>query len=216
MGKVSKKKLILSIACFIIVSIFVYRAPVDKPLYKKSKSLRIFLNELPGWKNGGDILLSGTITEALKLDDYIFRRYVNEKNIITLYIGYYFSNQKVGAAHDPLVCFPGQGWALSDHEKGRFILEELNQAVNYRHMVASRSGTKEYLIYWFQAFDQSLTTTLAQKVSLFKSQIIHNRGDNAFIRLSITLKGQTEQDILKVSNDFVRVMYPRFMQYVNY
>jgi EpsI family protein len=213
-GKVSEKKILSAITILIVASVFVYYSPIDKQIHRKQISLGEYINDLPGWVNGGDIPLSDTIVEALKLDDYVFRRYINGTDIVTLYIGYYYSGQKIGAAHDPLVCFPGQGWQLSEQKKGNVIIKENDLSVNYSKMVASKDGIKEYLIYWYQANDKTLTSTFEQKISLFISQLFNNKQDNAFIRISIKYAGKTEDRILEISNKFIQSMYPKIIRYV--
>ena len=66
--------------------------------------------------------LGPKIVKALELDDYANQSYSDGKDTISLYIGYYFTAKKVGAAHDPLVCFPGQGWVVSDTQKDKIVL----------------------------------------------------------------------------------------------
>ena len=56
------------------------------------------------------------IVDALQLDDYTHRTYSNGEDTVWVYVGYYLTDRSIGAAHSPLVCYPGQGWLISDKQ----------------------------------------------------------------------------------------------------
>jgi EpsI family protein len=143
------------------------------------------------------------------------RNYRNSDSAVALYIGYYFSSKKVGAAHDPLVCFPGQGWAVGNRDKGELTLgPQLDGPISYSRMVAERLSHKELIVYWFQSYDEATADTLSQKVSLFWKKLSQNRGDNAFVRISMTLGDRTVEEGMEVIGKFIKAFYPVFLKYV--
>lgn len=206
--------IIIAIICLFLTSGAVYYLQSSARPPSKKQSLAESLSSLPGWDNAGDIKLSKDVIEALKLDDFLFRNYSNGKDELTLYIGYYVSMKKVGAAHDPMVCFPGQGWVLSDIDTGNFQFDESANALKFSTMIAQREGKKEFLLYWFQGFDQVVPDTFSQKIALLKNKFLRGEEDNAFVRISIPMEGKTSEEGRKVILSFVEKFYPQFLAYV--
>ena len=151
-------------------------------------------------------------SKSLLLDDYLYRNYVNGDRVVSLYIGYYLTTQKVGAAHSPLVCFPGQGWMLSKAQS--LTVATSRGDIQLEKMIAAKGGHRELLLYWFQSYDRSSSGTLMQKVNNFLSRFQDNREDNAFVRVTVPLSGAPENDALKDGIDFIKAFYPTFLSYV--
>jgi len=182
----------------------------------KNVSLAETMTHMGPWHNTGDIPLAQSVVDELKLDDFIFRNFSNGREALSLYIGYYNSRKKVGAAHDPLVCFPGQGWELQNIKQDMLPLKLDGREVQLRYstMIAERDGHRELLVYWFQAYDQATTGTLAQKISLLRSKLLGGGEDNAFVRIGIPLEGRNRDECLAVLTSFVRDFYPAFTKYI--
>jgi len=168
------------------------------------------------WQMVEDIPLDTSIQRVLNLDDYLFRRFSNGRVTLVLYIGYYYSASKVGAAHDPLVCFPGQGWVLSNNKtiKLQALLDEKPATLALASMTAKRNEDKELLLYWFQADTQTTTSTLMQKLHLLQAKILGQGQHNAFVRISINIRDTTMADGQEALNRFVSDFYPIFLAYV--
>jgi len=163
-----------------------------------------------------DIPLDYKIRNELKLDDYLFRRFSDGKSTITLYVGYYYTAAKVGASHDPLVCFPGQGWVLRENNSiiGTMQIQGEERQLSYATMVAERNENKELLFYWFQADTKMASSTLMQKMHLVQSKIFGFGQHNAFVRLSLDLEGRTMEDGRQTMRRFIADFYPTFLQYI--
>lgn len=174
------------------------------------------LTSFGDWQMIEDIPLDERVRSELKLDDYLFRRFSNGRATLVLYIGYYYSNAKVGAAHDPLVCFPGQGWVLSD-KKAIATQVQLPEGVDtlaFATMKAERNEDKEMLLYWFQADTQATDSTLMQKLHLLRKTILGKGQHNAFVRVSINLRNTTMNDGQETLKIFISDFYPVFLDYV--
>jgi EpsI family protein len=174
------------------------------------------LTHLGPWQNAGDITLAQSVIGELKLDDFIFRNFSNGRETLSLYIGYYNSSKKVGAAHDPLVCFPGQGWVLHDIRQDTLPVMLGGQEVqlHYSTMLAERDSQRQMLVYWFQADDQATSGVLAQKISLLRSKILGGSGANAFVRISIAMEDRSRDECLTILTSFIRDFYPAFTKYI--
>ena len=214
MGQISHRKIIILALCFVLTSVFVYwKAP--SIAIEKNISLKQALADIYGWENNGFSSLDQKIVDALELDDYVNQSYTKRQDIVSLYIGYYLTTKKVGAAHDPLVCFPGQGWVLTDKKSGKLILnQETDSSLSYFSMIAQRGQQKELIIYWFQSYDQTNPDTLSQKISSLWGKILNNREDNAFVRITTPIGGKSISESQETIFKFIQDFYPVFLEYV--
>jgi len=213
MRKVSIPKIVLLAGMLLLVAIFV-NLTVSKLQKTPKQPLNSALDALPGWSASPNIPMGATIEEALKLDDYLFRSYKRDKDTVSLYIGYYRSAAKVGSAHDPLVCFTGQGWRIVERGKGKHQLKD-NLTINYATMIAEQQSEKEYILYWFQTNDTTSAGTFEQKAQMLWQRLRNvPREENAFVRVSTKMEGNSPEVAKKRAIDFVNTFYPEFYRYV--
>ena len=214
MGQIRSKELIISIVCLVIAGIIIKLIPVSI-ITPKAVLLRDSLNHIEGWTNSDFNPLEKRIVDVLYLDDYVNMNFSDGKEIISLYVGYYLSNKKVGAAHDPLVCFPGQGWRLTNKSTEKLQLTALaNESISYSMMVGTLGQQKELIIYWFQAYDIANNTTFSQKLSLLFNRILKKGEDNAFVRLTIPLNNRSVLECKHIVDNFIKNFYPAFINYI--
>lgn len=162
-----------------------------------------------------DFPMDASIIEALKLDDYLFKSYARDKGQVNLYIGYYRTAKKVGAAHDPLVCFTGQGWQIKNRESGEYILtRDPTLKISYSSMIAERQGERELVVYWFQSNGKAMANTQSQKIAMLLDKFSGKSEDNAFVRISAPVKDETPEAVRKRIFDFIEDFYPDFYRYV--
>lgn len=168
-----------------------------------------------GWMGLANSPMDEKVVEALNLDDYLFRSYRRGNGEVSLYIGYYRSAAKVGAAHDPLVCFQGQGWKIEKRDQGSYTLvHRPAMTVSYSSMVAERQDERELIVYWFQVNGKAMATTHAQKGAMLWEKLTGRGEENAFVRLSVPLgTGSVEQARTRIF-EFVEDFYPDFHRYV--
>lgn len=214
MGQISQKRVIVLVACFLATAILVYLKPESKASIKSSQLIDT-LSGIKGWQNRGFIPFDNKIIETLKLDDYVNLRYSDSKDIVSLYVGYYLSTKKVGAAHDPTVCFPGQGWILSEKSTGTLELAtDPGTAIAYSMMIAELEQQKELLVYWFQSYDQTMPGTFGQKLSLFWKKLLGQGEDNAFVRITVPIGDQPIEEYRDTAFRFIQAFYPVFLEFV--
>jgi EpsI family protein len=167
------------------------------------------------WRSGRQIPIADNIVEALNLDDYLYRQFFTTTENVDLYIGFYHSGDKIGDAHDPLVCFQGQGWVISDRSNGVVdIPGPEGHQLNYSALVATHGEQQEYVFYWFQSFNSTESSTHQQKLKMFMNKISGQGTSNAFVRVTTDVKNGSMDDAFKRSIDFVQSFYPSFHNYV--
>ena len=93
----------LAILCTLLVAttILVHGHSGRKPEKTATEPLRQVSSKIEGWRLSSSFPMDARIVEELKLDDYLFQSFARNKELVTLYIGYYRTAKKVGAAHDP-------------------------------------------------------------------------------------------------------------------
>lgn len=215
MGQTGNRKIVAVVGLFLFTSILVYGKP--EPVRSlKSISLNKALLEVDGWETGPHIPYARDVVDSLALDDYVNRVFVKDQKTVSLYIGYYLTTGKVGAAHDPLVCFPGQGWDVSDREKGEIeILYGGGRKVSYSTMTVERDGgDKQIILYWFQAYEIANANTFNQKITALFQRISGAGEDNAFVRLTCSTAQQSESECIETMQSFTKSFYPIFLDYI--
>lgn len=178
----------------------------------KRTSLSQAFSDFQGWKGHGSSSFDQEVVKSLALDDYLNQSYSNGSEIVNLYIGYYLTLKKVGAAHSPLVCFPGQGWVVSDKTTKEIKTKDGN--IDLAVMLVTRGQEKNLVLYWFQAFDKTCPGTFLQKIYTFWAKVMHCREDNAFVRVTVDMNGRSMEEAYEKGQNFIKAFYPRFLEYV--
>ncbi|WP_167496541.1 exosortase C-terminal domain/associated protein EpsI [Desulfopila sp. IMCC35006] len=215
MGQTSTKQVITVIIIFFLTGVFVYSKSEPVRSVKK-RTLNQALAEVGGWKAGPRIAYGKEIVDSLALDDYLNRTFTKGDKSVNLYIGYYLNSEKVGAAHDPLVCFPGQGWNVSDREKGNIeIGDGVEQKVSFSTMIVEQGAeNKSMILYWFQAYESANSDTFSQKINGMLQKISGGGEDNAFVRLICDVNKKSESECMEMMQDFTKAFYPIFLKYI--
>lgn len=189
-------------------------AKKDSVVQQRESSLtEAVIPAVESWTGLGRIPLSDTVVDALELDDYLNEKFSKNKDTIFLYVGYYLSQVKIGAAHSPLVCFPGQGWLISDYENKSLTVG--SDHLRLARMVISKGEEKQLVLYWFQAYDKTSPGTFMQKLILLRSKMFFSREDNAFIRVMVPFGD--ERSVVQahtIGVDFIQAFYPAFKRYL--
>ena len=214
MGHIPTRKLIILVVLFLPVTFLIYTQP-EQRAKTKSVQLSQAIANIEGWQPVGHIPLDSKVIESLRLDDYVFMDFTNGQNIISLYIGYYLTTEKIGAAHDPLVCFPGQGWKVSDtRQKVAVLKNHGHSTLQYATMAVQKNQQNQLILYWFQSSDTSSSNTFFQKLSAFKNRLQSKDGGNAFVRISISSSAIPIENAESIALDFIQAFYPVFIEYV--
>jgi EpsI family protein len=212
--KVNYAQIIALILCLGFTGYLIYLRPTTQIQNRKAALVQT-LSHIDNWQKVSVSPLDPIIVEELKLDEYVFQNYAQGEDKIDLYVGYYYSSTKVGAAHDPLVCFPGQGWHVSDHHKSSLnVTGEKGYKINFSTLLAGKNDEKELVFYWYQAGSQATSGPLMQKLMLLRSKFLRRGENNAFVRVSTTLKNESAQQGQKRILNFIKDFYPPFLKYV--
>lgn len=211
MGQINQRKLTVLLVLFLASGALVYsKAP--PVVAEKQLSLSSALDNLKGWESRRETPLDASIVESLGLDDYANRAYSNGRGEVSLFIGYYRTMKKLGATHSPLVCFPGQGWVISNQRETQLSVE--GNDIHMMTMFATRGDRAELVLYWFHAFDETFPGTFSQKVHALWARIMNGREDNAFVRITVPMRSGLPDEAFSEASEFIKAFYPVFLSYV--
>ena len=184
----------------------------DAVRVEHKQSLKKVFSSIDGYSTHNHLKVEQNIYDFLNLDDYIYSIYNKNGIDITLYIGYYYTFDKISSAHSPMVCFPAQGWILN---KPMFHTVSTGEnTVNYAEMEVTLGKTKQFILYWFQAYRNTSPHSHMEKVYALYNRLVHKNGQNALVRISIPLENISREDALEVGNHFIRAFYPGFIRYI--
>jgi EpsI family protein len=205
---------IVVISLLLATGLLIQHAPEPKRI-ERSQTLKQVLAEVEGWNSGGEAPLDSKVLESLSLDDYVLRPYNDGDSTVTLYIGFYQTSKKLGAAHDPLVCFSGQGWMIVDRKEDRLgVTGTPESRIDHTVMIVERDQQKQFVVYWFQAYDRTASGTFSQKVVSAWQRLVHGREENALVRLSMPIGVRSAGECRETLHRFMRAFYPALIDYM--
>jgi len=212
LGNTKEKQLIVLIVLLLFTCLAVYGIrSSEKP--GKKVAISGYLENIDGYATEQDNALSAEIFKALDLDDYMSTAYSGANGRISLYIGYYYSLAKVSAAHSPTVCFPGQGWTITQPAMKTLVVGD--KTIHYAEMVASILENKSLILYWYQAYNLTSPYIYRTKINTLLNKFSGKKEDHAFVRVSIPFSDTTQENAEKTGIDFIKAFYPKFIKFMD-
>jgi EpsI family protein len=152
------------------------------------KVIQMNLGNLPttiGHYISTDEFMPDSVYKALNADYHIYRHYrASDGTQVDLYIGYYGTAKGGRTGHNPYACLPSSGWAIT--ETGFQNLYANNRTSTVNSIIAVKDDVYDTVLHWYQSDeDKVLDTGIKQNIQRFKSRILHNRNDGAFVRVSM-------------------------------
>lgn len=212
MGNKKNKQLISLILLLVLTSILVYWS-TNAVETTKPFGLQTVLGPVKGYKVLQASPLDKQTASFLELDDYTQTRYEKDGRAVDLYIGYYFTLDKVSAAHSPLICFPGQGWDVSQPSEHRLHVDQ--NEIHYAEMIANMGEHQELVMYWYQAHEKTSPEAYKNKLNALLNKLTGKKQEHAFVRITVTIGESGPEGARKIGSDFITAFYPVFLTYIN-
>ncbi len=128
--------------------------------------------------------------DVLKVTDYIDRGYWQpgmNRDLMTLYIGY-FRSQRTGATiHSPKNCLPGAGWNPVRSSIYQMHLDD-GRTVPINLYVLRKGLDQQLVLYWYQAHGRIVASEFWGKFYLVKDALLLNRTDAALVRVTVPIE----------------------------
>ncbi len=171
-----------------------------------SKPLKDIPVDINGW-HADNVSLGIRVRNILGVDDYLFRKYSKDDDIIYVYIGYY-NLQKPGALiHSPKHCLNGEGWGVIKSEKISFI-PCANKLVHANRLILEKDNNQQMVIYWYREGNRTIANEYMAKFYLIYDALFRRKSSGALIRISARLKDNNIDYTFTKLISFMREFYP--------
>jgi EpsI family protein len=208
-----KEKQLISLLLLLTLTSFLVYWPTDSVEVTKPSGLQAVLGPVAGYKILRASPLDDKIFSFLELDDYTQTSYEKDGQAVDLYIGYYFTLDKISAAHSPLACFPGQGWDIN--QPSEHLLQVDQKEIHYAEIIARLEERQVLVMYWYQAHEKTVPEAYKNKFNALLNKSSGKKPEHAFVRVSVPIDESGSEGARKIGSDFITAFYPVFLRYVN-
>jgi EpsI family protein len=213
LGHTRERKLIILAVVFLATCFAVYDS-AERGKGGAHIALKDSLGTFAGYTIDGDVDLGTDLSQYLDLDDYTFTGYrAGDGSKVTLFVGYYYSAEKVSAAHSPFACYPAHGWAIEQPVLQQLVVR--GQTINYAEIVAAQEEKKELVLFWFQAYKSTTSYVFRNKIRVMWNKFATGNQDHAFVRVSVPFADSGYDTAKKTATDFMEVFYPKFIEFMD-
>jgi EpsI family protein len=116
-------------------------------------------------------------------NEVIARTYVNKDGQrLMLSVAYGGDQSDATSAHRPEVCYPAQGFAITDNFGDS--LHAAGRDIPVRRLMSRRSGRSEPITYWIVVGDQVVTSGIGQKLAQMRYGLRNIIADGILVRVS--------------------------------
>jgi EpsI family protein len=194
--------MVLTIAAFAAAGALVLK--VGRPQAAVQKELHIPL-QVNGWE-GRDMGLSDDTIGVIRPDAYLFRNYERNGRRVNLYIGYYGSLKRSDSAHIPSLCYPAQGWTIMEESVTGAKVNGKMQGFSRLHV--TKEGMDELVLSTFRNRDMSTGDMFRLRTNLVGRLLTGKPTDNAFIRFSMPVAGESKAAAETELKQFIADVHP--------
>ncbi len=149
----------------------------------RSEDLHSFPLQFGRWQ-GAEQTIPQNYFDVLGPGKFLSRIY--RKDLSTpptdLFIGYFPSQRTGDTIHSPKNCLPGSGWAPVESSQVELDFGPRNRFWVNRYVI-ERSGSRQLVLYWYQAHGRKVASEYWAKFYLVVDAIHRNRTDGALVRL---------------------------------
>jgi EpsI family protein len=205
----------LTISFVLLISISVcLRYVKDAEGIQLRRRLALLPHRLGEWQ-GSDAALSNMELEILGMEDYVLRKYSNERGEDIWAFVVYYDNQSQGyRIHRPKTCLRGQGWSLisSNREKIHFNRGSIRIAEVNKDLV--QKGVDKYLVaYWYHARGRIIANEYMDRFYLGWDSIAKKRSECALVRVSCSVN-QDEISAWRNLVSFIQLFFPVLQEHL--
>lgn len=171
------------------------------------RALSNFPTRFEEWTCLEDSLLDPVVTDTLKVDEYLNRKYTDGNHSVYLYVGYYHSHKKFVEIHTPENCQLNSGWELVTKKEKSLKHDAVgNGNIRIMEEIYKKNGKKYLLSYFYKLLDETTTGFFTYKYLVIRNSILRNRSDAAFVRVMLPVDERGVEHTEKISDEFIRDM----------
>jgi EpsI family protein len=144
--------------------------------------LRRIPAQMDGWMSE-DFEMTESSAAVLGADEYLNRRYEDNRGAQVWLFMAYFREQQVGSQiHSPRNCAPGSGWEVRSLSRQNLLLGGVDQSA--QQMMLERKGERQEMLYWFRTRGGTMTGEYALKWDLLRNSLLGRPTNAVFVRFS--------------------------------
>ena len=167
----------------VLTALYVYMNPPER-MALGTGSLARFPLELGGW-SGVDRGFEEVVYEELSADATLVREYGGDEGLVW-FVVIFHQNERYGA-HDPVVCYNSQGWAVT--EGGTRTLRRPGDEFDANWILIESGGEARVALYWWYTAGDLATGDRDQFFArMARSGIMSNVTFGAFVRVSAVVR----------------------------
>lgn len=178
------------------------------------KAFDAFPVALGGWKAQDDTVFEPQILKALKMSDYLMRRYVDGSgHSLWLYMAYWQSQRRGSDIHSPKNCLPAGGWEPVEASRLKISVPGSATPITVNRFLIQKDRQLQVVLYWFQARGTVVAGELDAKIEMVRGAVLRNRTDGAVVRLSSPVYGTVPETTAGMI-EYVRLLYPVLREFL--
>jgi EpsI family protein len=161
---------------------------------------------LAGWR--GENASFDPIYGADPADSSLLRTYsFNGKPLVIVYVGFYSNLATILDVHTPELCYPAQGWTVSDATFAPAALFR-GSPVPAKQIVADKSGTKRLVMWWYNAGSRPFENRIRYVYAMLAMSTFTGRTDGSMVRIETPIATGGETDASSRIEEFRKVFLP--------
>lgn len=145
----------------------------------------------------------------------VFREYRNAFGdaTVTVYVAYYPNLEASDMAHEPEVCYPGQGWSIRSDTLAPLGLSD--GVVQVKRMVIKKGSRHEVVYSWWQTRDRVMASNWSYHLRQVAGRLAGRGTSSLWVRVSAEYRGNvlSTSDGDRVIAEFCSELYPLLKNY---
>jgi EpsI family protein len=207
-----RARVMVSCALLLGTVLFLHLRSAEEPAQIRTP-LDAFPMVLGVWQAREGTILDPETVDALKVDDYVMRRYIDDSGrSVSLYLGYWASRRKGAYIHSPKNCLPGAGWEPVEASQLTIALPPPAAPLTVNRYLVQKDQQMQVVLYWYQARGQAIASEVAAKIELVRSAVTHNRTDGALVRVMSPVLGGAQPTTDRLVK-YVQTLHPVLSAY---
>jgi len=170
------------------------------------KSLEDFPKHIGSW-SGETYRFSQAVYDNLGVDDSVLIAYKNDnKDTISMYVGYYEDQKQGEIIHSPKNCMLGSGWQPIDISEIDISLD--SRKIPVTKMILEKKSQKMVVLYWYQSGNRAVANEYIQRLYFILDSFRYNRTNAAFVRFTSPVLSDDYENAIQVLERFIKKTIP--------
>lgn len=207
----------LTVSFVLLILTFVYLRYVEGVEgIQLRRRLALLPHSLGEWQ-GSDAALSDKELEILGMEDYILRKYSNERGQDIWIFVVYYDNQSQGyRIHPPKNCLKASGWTPISSSRKKIHLKTGSIRIAEVNKYLVKKGVEKHLVaYWYHSRDRIIASEYIDRFYSTWDSLTKKRSECALVRVSC-LVNDNEISAWRNLVSFIQLFFPVLQEHLPY